>query len=163
VKNDGMGSIWTIVKYNSSFRQIFHFSLLTFHYSLVFPNFITHSFLIDAISDHLLISIERRSACLNFQKHYLIQISLGKSIQNQVIDAFSQKHEIFVEIRKIRQKRSYFFIHVSKYDIAWSGNSITSLFFYFEHEIDSCNEISYNESKKDTNDDKSEIRIHIEK
>lgn len=52
--------------------------------------------------DHLFVSIKRGSPGLDFQEHYLIQISFWKSIQNQVIDTLSQKHEILVEIWKIR-------------------------------------------------------------
>lgn len=51
-------------------------------------------------------------------------------------------------------------MHMTKYDIARSSHRIASVFFYCEHKINPCNEISYNESKNDTYDDKSEIGIH---
>ena len=115
---------------------------------------------LDAMFDHLFVSIERGSPGLDFQEHYLIQISFWKSIQNQVIDSFSQKHEILVGIREIGQQRRYFFMDMTKHDIAWSGNCIASVFFYFEHKINSRDEISHKKSENNTYDNESEIRIH---
>lgn len=78
-------------------------SILPLNYDpiLIPPYFITHTFLIDAISDHLLIFIERRDSAFDFQKDYFSQISPWEPIEDKIVDPFSQKHQILIRIRKI--------------------------------------------------------------
>lgn len=127
---------------------------------LVFPYFITHTFLCYTISYHLFVSIELWCSTFYFQKDYFTQISLRESIKNQIINPFSQKHQIFVRIRKIWQQRSYFFMDISKYYIARSTYCITSLLFDFDHKIQFCKQIAHNQSYNDSENNQPKIGIH---
>lgn len=137
-----------------------HCSLFVISCSLVFPHFIPHTLLIHTAFHHLFISIECRGSTFDFQKYYFIQIPFGKSIENNVINSFSEKHEILVMIRKIRQKWSYFFMHMPKNNITRSRHRITSLFFYFNQKIQFRNKIPNNQSDNNSYDNQSKIRIH---
>lgn len=114
----------------------------------------------NTISHHLFIFIQRRRSTLYFQKNNFIQISFWETIENKIIDPFSQKHQILVCIRKIWQKRSYFFMNIPQNHITRSTHCITSLFFDFYHKIDFCYQITNKNSDKNSDNYESNIRIH---
>ena len=81
----------------------YRFSLFTFHFSLIFPYFIAHTFCLNTTFYHLFVFIELRNSTFDFKKNNLTQISLWESIEDKIIDSFSQKYQILVRIGKIWQ------------------------------------------------------------
>jgi hypothetical protein len=133
----------------------YHPSITTLFQLFIPSDFIAHSLLFQAILDHLLILIQARDTGFDLQKHDFLEISAAHAIKNQIIHSLTQKHQVFVMIREIRQKWSYFLIHMTQNHITGLQNGRFPIGLDLDEEINPGYEISQKHSDNYSDRDNS--------